>query len=187
MLSPETLAHLAAFTCPGCEKPLGVWHCYPVTDPATLLSQLTEHAPHCLQCAQDVSEDLVTHQEPGTQNQEQSGLSVIYKVKSAPTAPSGRLVRLDDHDPSTVFIRLFSPAEILFYRVAAHDRATIVSPASREEAYEWLKPAIDAASQPAPQGSDEEQEIVRQIARLMRFLPPTQKRRADNHEPGTNN
>lgn len=162
MLSPETLSHLAAMTCPGCQKPLGCWHCYPVTDPATLISQLTEHAPHCIRCAEEVTEQPYG---PGT-----AGLAVIYKVKAAPKSPSGRLVRLEKDDPSTSFIHLFSPAEVLFNLVTTNAGSSI-RPATRDEAYEWLKPALIEHGRYAQAGSDEEDEITNQLARLMKFLP----------------
>lgn len=191
MLTPQTLQHLAAFTCPVCGGPLGRYHAYPVTDPSTLLNRLTQHAPHHRACALQVTEDIIAtaaapadvvrspHPPSGpphtnesrTANPELPPLSVICTVKSTPTSPSGRIVRQHKQDPASTAIRIFTPERIDFYHVGTDNwPITIVRPATNEEAEAWLTPALKASPLPGA-------ELILQIASLQLFLPPRQKAR----------
>ena len=160
MLTATTRQHLAAFTCPHCSEPLGRFHAYPITDPATLLSRLTQAGPGHLECVQDHLEAT-------------AGLHAIYIVKAAPQAPSAALVRLHQEDPDSIHLRLFSADRILFRHVTLHDRSAIVRPADYAEIQSWCLPTIEAAAT-AAQTDDERTEITLSIALLHKHLPKPQ-------------
>lgn len=167
MLSPETLRAIAAFECPACQRPLGRFHAYPVLDPATLLSGLTEHAPMHLECARNHTEDTLHEGRADTLVR----LSVITVIKAAPRSPSAKLIRLHPEDPSTIFLRLFSPDQVQFYHVTPHDHSMIVRPAEYTEIQQWLEPALAAAMNAAGGNAEELAELTQTIARLHKFLP----------------
>jgi hypothetical protein len=167
MLTPATLLALRGGQCHRCEKTLGVYHAYPVTDPATLLNLLTEHPPHCRQCATEITE------EPPLNGDLQHIAAVIIVKASGLGMPTGRLIKLHPEDKATWFIQLFTPAQIIVSHVSHRPaaRAVIVRPATNEEALAWLTPAIEAASANIAPGTDEYRELLRHLASLQRHLP----------------
>ena len=146
MLTAATYHHLAAFTCPGCKQSLGRYHAYPLTDPAALLSYLTESPPMHLSCAEKAI--AAKH-----------ATAAIYVVKAAPKAPSAALVRLHPEDPATVCLRLFTADTIHFPLTLSYD-----------EIRDWLLPAVEDAHHRSS-SREETLELVGQIARLHAFLP----------------
>lgn len=169
MLTSATLLTLQSGQCPRCEKILGVHHAYPVTNAETLLTLLTEHAPHCRECATEITEALPPPEDG------RPHLAVIVVVKASNIGmPTGRLLKLHPEDKDTWFIQLFTPNQIVFAHVTNATQAQIVRPATNEEAQAWLTPAMQHLSATIAPGSDEHRELIRQIATLQRHLPKRQ-------------
>ena len=168
--APSLLQSLADHTCPYCRQPLGRSHAYPVTDPSTLISLLTPYAPHHRDCAEEMAALHILGSFSSLEMSESPAplpvhLIVVLTVKATPTGPSGRLVRLSPEDPDSLRLHLFQPETITF-RPYGEDR-----PATNEEAEAWMSESIAVAASHAPPGSDEYQEIARQLARLQPHLP----------------
>jgi hypothetical protein len=160
MLTREILLQIASDTCPGCQRPLGVHHAYPVTDPETLLTMLTDHPPRCLTCATEIAE-AQPEPEDGRPH-----LAVVIVVKvSSISMPSGRLLKLHPEDPATWRIHLYTPKDI-------HFRAQMIRPATNEEVQSWLTPALEHLSATLAPDTEPHRELITQIARLQRHLPP---------------
>ncbi len=169
MLTRETLLQIASNTCPGCERPLGVHHAYPVTNPETLLTMLTNHAPRCRECATRLAESM-----PSPADGRPHLVVVIVVKVSSIGMPSGRLLKLHPEDPETWRIHLFTPKEIDFRHLTPHDRAQMIRPATNMEAEDWITPALQHLSATIAPGSDEHRELIRQISTLQRHLPKRQ-------------
>jgi hypothetical protein len=169
MLTREILLQIASDTCPGCQRPLGVHHAYPVTDSETLLTMLTDHPPRCLTCATEIAE---AQPEP---KDGRPHLAVVIVVKvSSISMPSGRLLKLHPEDPTTWRIHLDTPKDIHFRHVTNHEesRAQMIRPATNEEAEAWLTPALEHLSATLAPDTEPHRELITQIARLQRHLPP---------------
>lgn len=169
MLTRETLLQIVSDICPGCQRPLGVHHAYPVTDPETLLTNLTDHPPRCLTCATEIAEAQPAPED----GRPRLAVVIVVKVSSI-GMPSGRMLKLHEEDPSTWRIHLFTPKDIHFRHLTLHDLAQMARPATNEEAQAWLTPAIAHLSSTIPPGTDENKELIRQIALLQRHLPSRQ-------------
>lgn len=165
MLTPATILALHSGQCPRCEKILGVHHAYPVTDPATLINLLTEHPPHCRQCAIEIAEA------PPLNGDLQHLAAVIVVKASGLGMPTGRLLKLHPEDKATWFVQLYTPSEITISHVTHCPAAEIVRPATNEQVEAWLTPAIQAASATIAPGTDEYRELLRQLAALQRHIP----------------
>lgn len=153
MLTPDTLAHLSQLVCPQCKSPLGRFHTYPVTDPSTLITQLTEHAPHCWTCAEALCETNA------------GGLCVLYQVRVGANMASGRLMRTTP-EAESLCLHLFSPHKVFFRVVEHRPQATITYPATLAQIYPYLEPAI-AARAAAATTTDERRNIAVQLAIIL--------------------
>lgn len=175
MLTNETRAHLAEYTCTRCGEPLGRFHVYPVLDLAQVIRQTSETAPMHLECAEEHAE-AATPQVP---------LYALYVVKAAPRSASARVIRLLDHDPASAVLHLYSPDSIKF-KVQTFDGPHVITrPAEYDEIKDAMIAAIADMMQSSP-SKTEQQEIAAQIALLHKHLPqiPTS---AENQAPSTNN
>lgn len=151
MLTRIQLTHLAGYVCPYCAKLLGRYHAYPVS-PATLISHLADSVPMHLECAQKYDE---LH---GCE------MTIVWVVKSSsPNAPSGKLF---EQTPGNWWIHLYSPERIEFYHAG--------KPATYEQIQEAVQPAANMAAEAATSEAEIE-EIIRQVAKLHRYLPPRPK------------
>lgn len=174
MLSPLTLIALQRHTCVFCEKPLTEEHTYPLIEPGQLLSQTTDTGPHHRACAVERLEDIL-RKDPNTEVNH-GYIAALYTVQAAQHSPSGRILRIHDHDPDSTVIHLFSAFNIEpivtivspspFPR--SKDRHLVTRPATYEEVEQWVLPAIQDATLGVPEA--EKQEVVRQIARLHAYL-----------------
>jgi hypothetical protein len=172
MLSPLTLHHLAAFTCPRCGEPLGRFHVYLLTDPVEVLRQTTEHGPMHLECAHEHAE--AAHRSTSIKNPASSTCCyALYVVKATPSAPSARIIRRHPEDPATTQLLLFSPEKITFYLQTLDGPQSILRPADYDEITAVMEPAAEEAGEGA--SAEEQQEIIRQIHRLHKFLPKRPK------------
>lgn len=166
MLTPSTLSHLAACTCWRCGQPLGRFHVYLLTDPVEILRQTTEHGPMHRACAMEQAETAHRDQ---IATFPRALIYALYVVKSTPSSPSARIVRLHPEDTTTNQLLLFTPDEITFYLQTLDGPNTITREADYDEIESVMDPAAEAAGEGA--SADELAEIVAQIARLHKFLP----------------
>jgi hypothetical protein len=173
MLSALTLLALQRHTCLLCEKPLTAQHTYPLIDPGQLLSQTTETGPHHFECA-GIRLNAILKRSPDTLA-DTPYLAALWTVQAAPQAPSGRILRLHDHDPDSTFLHLFSAARIDIHHTLATRpfprslRWHLVSrPATYEEFRLWMEPAVADAMHEAP--DDQIDDLRRHIATLHQRL-----------------
>jgi hypothetical protein len=195
MLSPLTLAFLARYTCPRCEQPLGRFHAYPLLCPSQLISLTSELAPMHLHCAEEHAEDVITARQgeanptptptPTRPRSETFApketvsslplpLRVIAVVKASPTSPSARLTRLNPEDPATSTLMLFTPEAVHFHHITpAGASAVIIRPATNEEVFHYMEPAIQDAMFTAKPGTDEKRELLHTLGLIQkRWINP---------------
>lgn len=178
MLSASTLLSLRRYTCQYCEKPLEDAHTYPLIQPDQLISQTSEMGPHHLECARAQVEELLKRKAVTLEDKPQ--IIAFWTVKASPSSSSARIIRLNDHDPDSATLHLFSPDSIRFDHTVCSrpfprstDRHLVTRPAGYEEIYLWMEPALRAAT---VNGTEEQiDEITHQIARLLKHLPPRPK------------
>lgn len=170
MLTRETFLQIASDTCPGCQRPLGVHHAYPVTDPETLITRLTDHPPRCLTCATQIAEDQPAPQD----GRPHLAIIIVIKVSSF-GMPSGKIIKLHAEDPTTWRIHLFTPEVIHFLHLTTHDLAEMSRPASNDEAETWLLPTIQSMTQRLSPKSEEFREFCRQLSTLQHHIRHPQK------------
>ena len=163
--SALTLQHLAAYTCPRCCEPLGRFHAYPLLSPDQVISLTSDMGPHHRHCADEQLEDLWL-QTAGTLT---PGLAVVAIVKAGPTRPSARLTRLNPADPDSATLLLFSPETVHFHHIAVHDKALIIRPATNEEVFRYMEPAIQDAMTTAKPGTDEHRELLLTLGRIQKL------------------
>jgi hypothetical protein len=169
MLSPHTLTHLAAFTCPRCGQPLGRFHVYLLTDPVEVLRQTTEGGPMHLECAHEQAEVDHRAQIRADPTFARPLCYALYVVKATPSDPSARIIRLHREVPATRCLHLFSPEKITFFLQTLNGPQAIVREASFAEIEAVMQPAAQKAGEGA--AAEEQQEIIRQIRRLHKFFP----------------
>ena len=174
MLTKIQSDHLKGYTCPSCKKPLGRFHCYPVTPP-TLLSRLTDTVPMHQDCARKAAPLLLEHAENRAEwlSAEEDHAAIIWVVKSAPTMPSGRLF---ERIPGDWMIHLFSPHQIEFYisKGTVPESVVQMQRPSYAEIRALMLPAVKAAMN-AAKSEEEVDEIARAIAALHPYLPKAPK------------
>lgn len=175
MLSALTLLALTRHTCMLCEQPLAAEHTYPLIDPGQLLSQTTDTGPHHAACAQQRLEDIL--QRSADTQLDTPYIAALWTVQAAPTAPSGRILRIHDHDPDSTCLHLFTPCRIDVILTTAtrpfpraKDFHLVSRPATYDECRLWMEPAVGDAMHQAP--DDQIEELRRQILRLHQFLQP---------------
>lgn len=173
MLSPSTLHHLVAFTCPRCGEPLGRFHVYLLTDPVDVLRQTTEHGPMHRDCAQEQAEAAHRAQIDADPAFPRLLCYALYVVKATPSTPSARIIRLHPEDPASKYLLLFSPEEITFYLQTLDGPQAIARKADYDEIAAVMEPAAEQAGEGA--SAEEQQEIIRQIIRLYKHLPKRPK------------
>lgn len=166
MLTRDTLLQIASGTCPGCDRPTGRHHAYPVTDPETLFTMLTDHPPRCRTCATEIAEALPAPQD----GRPHLAIVIVIKVSSI-GMPSGRLLKLHPEDHTTWRIHLHSPHAIHFRHLTPHDLAQMIRPATNEEAEAYLTPALAHLSATIPPDTEPHTELLNQITRLQKHLP----------------
>lgn len=173
MLSPITLAFLARYTCPRCEQPLGRFHAYPLLCPSQVISLTSELAPMHLHCAEEHAEDVIA----GSADVSSAQVRCIAVVKAGPTTPSARLTRLHPEDPATSTLLLFTPEAVHFHHITpAGPVAQIIRPATNEEVFHWMEPAVQDAMSTARPGTDEHRELLRTLGLIQkRWITPPGK------------
>lgn len=174
MLSTLTLLSLQRHTCMLCEQPLKDEHTYPLIEPGQLLSQTTDAGPHHPDCAQQHLEHTLRHS--AATQLDTPYLAALWTVQAGPSSPSGRILRIHDHDPDSTCLHLFTPLRIdIIHTTAtrtfprAKDFHLITRPATYEECRLWIEPAVADALHEAP--ADQVEELEKQIHRLHKFLP----------------
>lgn len=177
MLTPDTLQHLARYTCPVCGDPLGRFHCYPILSPETALSLCVESGPMHLSCAKDTAHAALLQQHTeGRLSVTRPALSVVAVVKGSPRSPSARMIRLHPEDAETACLALFTPHRLHFDHVTFSGTEPPVSAerrATNREVFLWLEDAITEAMHRAPAGSDERHELTLHLGRLQTWIPKT--------------
>lgn len=169
MLSPLTLTHLAAYTCPRCCEPLGRFHAYPLFCPSQVISLTSALGPHHRHCAEEQLEDMLMQ----TEGLLGPGLHVVAIVKASPRSPSARLTRLNPADPESATLLLFTPEQVHFHHVALHDKSIMVRPATNEEVFKFMEPAIQDAMTTAKPGTDEHRELLHTLGLIQkRWITP---------------
>lgn len=186
MLSQATLTHLARYICPRCEQPLGRFHAYPLLCPSQLISLTTDLAPMHRHCAEKHAEDVITSsQGDGVSNPVSSAtnrLRAIAVVKASPTSPSARITRLHPEDPTTATLLLFTPDTVHFHHITPAGAAQAIRPATNEEVFHYMEPAIQDAMSTAKPGTDEERELLHTLGLIQkRWI--TQPRTAPAESP----
>ena len=177
MLSALTLLSLQRHTCVYCEQPLTADHTYPLIEPGQLLSQTTDTGPHHASCAEDRLLDIL-RRSADTQI-DTPFMAALWTVQASPTAPSGRILRIHDHDPDSTCLHLFTPKSISVILTTAsrpfpkqREFHFISRPATYDQIRRWMEPAVGDAMHNA---SDEQlAELCKQIARLHAFFPSKQ-------------
>ena len=173
MLSPQTLHHLTHYTCPRCGQPLGRFHVYLLTDPIDVLRQTTEHGPMHRDCAQEQAEAAHRAQIDADSAFPRLLCYALYVVKGTPASPSARIIRLHPEDPASKYLLLFTPEEITFYLQTLDGPQALTRKADYDEITAVMEPAAEQAGKGA--SAEEQEEIVRQVHRLHKFLPKRPK------------
>lgn len=173
MLSPSTLTHLTAFTCPRCGQALGRFHVYLLTDPADVLRQTTEHGPMHRECAEEQAEAAHRAQIAADPAFPRTLCYALYVVKATPSTPSARIIRLHPEDPASKYLLLFTPEEITFYLQTLDGPQAITRKADYDEIAAVMEPAAEQAGEGA--SAEEQEELIHQITRLHKFLPKRPK------------
>jgi hypothetical protein len=178
MLTPRTLQHLAHHTCPRCGQPLGRFHVYLLTDPVEVLRQTTEHGPMHRDCAHEQAEAAHRAQIAADPAFPRTLCYALYVVKATPSSPSARIIRLHPEDPASKCLLLFSPEKITFYLQTLDGPQAITREADYDEITAVMEPAAEQAGEGA--SAEEQEEIVRQVHRLHKFLPKRPKTTAND-------
>jgi hypothetical protein len=171
MITRDTFAQMVSDTCPGCQRRLGVHHAYPVTEPETLLTLLTDHPPRCRACAIDIAEN----QPDPPDGRPNLAVVIVVKTSSAGIS-SGRLIKLHPYDPTTWRLHLHTPASIDFKHMTNNPAAQsqVIRPATNEEAEAYLSPTIAHLSATIAPGTNEHRSLLQQLALLQKHLPKPQ-------------
>ncbi len=166
MLTPSTLHHLAHYTCPACQKPLGRFHAYGL-QPSQLLSLTSEGAPMHLTCAENDQQDALALTSP---DDSAHRVTVIAVVKAAPRSPSARIIRLHPDDASTTLLHLFTPERLHFHVLLKYEDSIVCRPATHEEVFTFLEPSIQAAIDAAAGNAAMLHELTRHLGWIQHVL-----------------